>query len=450
MASRSADMRLVLSGVVLLMAFASSAAHAETPPEDAAQAFAREDLDDSLVTVSERTIELKETILFFFGEARIKPESSPVLNKLADTLKARPGIRKVLIAGHTDSVGTDDFNLTLSVLRAEAVRNYLVEHGVEPGRLESDGYGETRPRVKNDSEEQRQINRRVEFLLVERESAAARAGAKPAGLDVVSLRGQVMEVRGENEGIALAPRQRLRSGVALSTGPDARVVLRAPDLGLVIIGPNTRLKLSRVELGGAGGTRDLSIKLVHGEVEIRDRPGGRAVVFTPWASATGRGAHFRAATGRDGSLVVAAGRGELEVSAAGNLAKLRPGMATVLPEGGMPLPASPRLPAPVPLTARHEGEASDRLAWTPVQGATGYLVSLSRDAEGVDVLFVLPAAVPAFLATDLPEVPGGFWWRVRAQDGLHVPGLLSPAHQWIAPPRADGDAGETRAAALTQ
>ena len=424
---------------------------AQTAPTDApaSQPFAREDLDDSLVTVSERTIELKETILFFLGEARIKPESFPVINKLADTLKARPGILKVLIAGHTDSVGADDFNLTLSMLRAEAVRTYLVEHGVEPRRLEADGYGESRPRVKNQTEEERQINRRVEFLMVERD-AATRAGSKPAGLDVVALHGDAWEVRGENDGIPLVARQRLRGGVALATGPGARVVLRAPDLGLVVIGPNTRLKLSRVELGGSGGTRDVSIKLLHGDVEIRDRVGGRAVVFTPWASATGRGAHFRAVTGPDGSLIVTAGRGELEISAAGNLSALPAGMATVLPQGGMPLPPSPRLPAPTATTARHDAEAADRLAWSAVQGATGYVVTLSRDAEALDVLAVLPTSTAAVLASDLPDPSLGFWWQVQALDALNILGRPSKAHHWVAPPRADRSRGETRAAALTQ
>lgn len=442
MAYRSADIALWV--LVLLLAVPAVAEE-----DQAGKAFAREDLDDSLVTVSERTIELKETILFFFGEARIKPESFPVLNKLADTLKARPGIQKVLIAGHTDNVGTDDFNLTLSMLRAEAVRTYLVEHGVEPGRLESDGYGESRPRVENDSEEKRQINRRVEFLLVEQEQRMA-GGTRPAGLDIVSLRGEAWEIRGENDGVKLAPRQRLRSGVAVLTGADARVVLRAPDLGVLIIGPHTRLKISRVELGGVDGTRDMSIKLVHGDIEVRDREGGRAVVFTPWASATGRAAQFRARTGSDGSLLVTASRGELEVSAAGNLSRLSPGMATVLPQGGMALPASPRLPAPSARTARHENEASDRLAWTEVQGATGYVVTLSRDAEAVQVIAVMPVTTTAISATDLPDQADGFWWQVHALDALDIPGRASKAHHWVAPPRAESPPSETRAASLAQ
>lgn len=70
------------------------------------------------------------------------------------------------MGGHTDSDGPDDYNLDLSARRAGAVVNYLIEKGVTPERLEWTGYGETRPIYPNDTEDQKEANRRVEFRIL--------------------------------------------------------------------------------------------------------------------------------------------------------------------------------------------------------------------------------------------------------------------------------------------
>ncbi len=103
-------------------------------------------------------------ILFATGQDRIRPESTPTLTEIAEVLRANPQLR-LLIEGHTDNVGADAVNLTLSERRAAAVKTYLVtEAGIAPERLETKGYGEDRPVAPNDTPEGRQQNRRVELV----------------------------------------------------------------------------------------------------------------------------------------------------------------------------------------------------------------------------------------------------------------------------------------------
>ena len=73
---------------------------------------------------------------------------------------------KIEISGHTDSKGTDSYNLTLSQNRAQSVVDYLAAHGIDKGRLKAAGYGETKPIDTNDTDEGRQNNRRTEFEIL--------------------------------------------------------------------------------------------------------------------------------------------------------------------------------------------------------------------------------------------------------------------------------------------
>ncbi|MGE4407814.1 OmpA family protein [Pseudomonas sp.] len=101
-------------------------------------------------------------VKFDFDKSRVREESYSDIRNLADFMQQYPQTTTV-VEGHTDSVGTDQYNQRLSERRAEAVRNVLVnEYGVEGGRVNSVGYGESRPVADNSTEEGRQINRRVE------------------------------------------------------------------------------------------------------------------------------------------------------------------------------------------------------------------------------------------------------------------------------------------------
>lgn len=124
------------------------------------------DLYKSIV-IKEDKIELKQKIHFAFNKATILPDSFGLLEEVASALKDHPKI-KVRIEGHTDSKGSDTYNLKLSDARAKSVRDFLIQRGVSPDRMIAIGYGESRPIADNETEEGRQMNRRVEFFIIER------------------------------------------------------------------------------------------------------------------------------------------------------------------------------------------------------------------------------------------------------------------------------------------
>jgi len=121
------------------------------------------------VTITKQQIVIREQIHFETDSAVIKGDSTGILTELADAFARNPGIKKVEIQGHTDNTGTAEHNMDLSQRRANAVRDWLVAHGVEPGRLEAKGYGQTRPVAPNVTERNRARNRRVQFQILERQ-----------------------------------------------------------------------------------------------------------------------------------------------------------------------------------------------------------------------------------------------------------------------------------------
>lgn len=105
--------------------------------------------------------ELKN-VFFETGKYDLKPESKAELNKMSEWLKANPTI-KIELSGHTDNVGDKKSNLLLSSNRAKAVYDYLVASGIDAARMTYKGYGDTKPKVANDTPEHRQMNRRTEW-----------------------------------------------------------------------------------------------------------------------------------------------------------------------------------------------------------------------------------------------------------------------------------------------
>lgn len=101
---------------------------------------------------------------FDVNRSDIKAEFKPTLNKVAEVLRsdARQTIR---VVGHTDSVGSDDYNQTLSERRAKAVGDYLIARGVAASQITTEGRGEREPRASNSTAEGRTQNRRVEIYL---------------------------------------------------------------------------------------------------------------------------------------------------------------------------------------------------------------------------------------------------------------------------------------------
>ena len=107
-------------------------------------------------------------INFDFDSAEIRPESYPLLDEFGKALKFGLAGGVFMVAGHTDSQGSESYNQDLSERRANSVANYLmVRHGIKSNRLIMKGYGETKPIASNDSEKGQSVNRRVEFIRVE-------------------------------------------------------------------------------------------------------------------------------------------------------------------------------------------------------------------------------------------------------------------------------------------
>jgi outer membrane protein OmpA-like peptidoglycan-associated protein len=121
----------------------------------------------TLVVVTKTKIELKQTVFFDTNRATIKPVSFALLDDVARAMADNPTIN-VEIQGHTDSVGDDHFNLKLSQKRAESVRVYLANKGIDKNRMVPIGYGENVPIADNRTSEGRSQNRRVEFVITSR------------------------------------------------------------------------------------------------------------------------------------------------------------------------------------------------------------------------------------------------------------------------------------------
>jgi OOP family OmpA-OmpF porin len=118
-----------------------------------------------IITGEDRKIvdEAVRNLEFDFGKATIRERSFVYLNRVADLMNQK-GIQ-LKLAGHTDNVGSDAANMTLSRNRADAVKNYMINKGVNSAKIESEGFGESKPIESNKTATGRQKNRRVEFTI---------------------------------------------------------------------------------------------------------------------------------------------------------------------------------------------------------------------------------------------------------------------------------------------
>ncbi|WP_258102886.1 OmpA family protein [Marinoscillum sp. MHG1-6] len=122
---------------------------------------------DLMLTPIEKEAKIVINNIFFdFDKAVLKTSSYPELNRILEYLKSGD-IAKIQISGHTDSVGDDAYNQGLSERRARAVFNYFRQNGVAFASMKVVGYGETEPIAPNDTDENKQLNRRVEFKILE-------------------------------------------------------------------------------------------------------------------------------------------------------------------------------------------------------------------------------------------------------------------------------------------
>jgi OmpA-OmpF porin, OOP family len=123
------------------------------------------DSGDPRVIYEDGQFKILDTVQFEHGSANIKQESHSLLNQVALTIKANPQVKRVRVEGHTDDTGPHDVNVRLSKQRAESVRQYLANKGVNANRLSAEGYGPDKPLVEGTSDAARSKNRRVQFIV---------------------------------------------------------------------------------------------------------------------------------------------------------------------------------------------------------------------------------------------------------------------------------------------
>lgn len=107
-------------------------------------------------------------VFFDFDKWDLRPESFLELNRVVKLLKENPAI-VIEMSAHTDWRGSDEYNFRLSDDRARSCMNYILAHGIDPSRITSKGYGESVPVATNETDEGRQLNRRVEFKILKNE-----------------------------------------------------------------------------------------------------------------------------------------------------------------------------------------------------------------------------------------------------------------------------------------
>lgn len=122
-------------------------------------------IDIFLDPIKKGTKSVLKNIFFDTNDYTLRSKSKTELRRILEFLNQNPAV-KIEIGGHTDDVGSDSYNLELSLNRAMSVYNYLLENGVQKKQLQYKGYGESTPIEPNNSDENRQINRRIEFKIL--------------------------------------------------------------------------------------------------------------------------------------------------------------------------------------------------------------------------------------------------------------------------------------------
>jgi outer membrane protein OmpA-like peptidoglycan-associated protein len=172
----TAELSVIADGYLVLVTSADVKPRQESPVDLMLRPKPRQ----SKVTVTAKELTIKEQIQFALDSAVILPDSFGMLSEIADALVRHPELRRVEVQGHTDNAGTPEHNQLLSEQRAEAVRAWLVQHGVATDRLVAKGYGQDRPLMPNVTAYARAQNRRVQFIILDKDTAPPAAPAAPA------------------------------------------------------------------------------------------------------------------------------------------------------------------------------------------------------------------------------------------------------------------------------
>ena len=165
--ARPVRCRLVLTSL-LALTFAvacSSTPDPEPPPDPGTGEFSGGSaITGSEVPEPERVREL-ESVYFDFDRSDIRADARPILRANSQMIKTHSEWRTVTLEGHTDERGSEEYNLALGERRATAAKRYLVDLGVDPGRITTISFGEAAPAVQGHDESAWRWNRRVEFRI---------------------------------------------------------------------------------------------------------------------------------------------------------------------------------------------------------------------------------------------------------------------------------------------
>ncbi len=168
----SANMAGFVKGLFLAKPAPKPAPKAAPMPMDSDKDGVADNMDQCPGTPMGATVDARgcwtyaAKVAFDINSDKIKPEAFPMLNNGASILKKNPEM-KVEIDGHTDSMGSAEYNMKLSERRAEAVKKYFVDQGIDPNRLTTKGFGLTKPAASNKTRAGRAQNRRVELTPVQ-------------------------------------------------------------------------------------------------------------------------------------------------------------------------------------------------------------------------------------------------------------------------------------------
>jgi outer membrane protein OmpA-like peptidoglycan-associated protein len=120
------------------------------------------------VVLTDTEIIILQQVQFDFAKATIRPVSNGLLDEVASVLRDHPELLRLEVQGHTDNKGQHGYNMKLSQARADAVMAALMARGIAPERMVARGYGPDKPLRDNNTEVNRQINRRVQFVILEK------------------------------------------------------------------------------------------------------------------------------------------------------------------------------------------------------------------------------------------------------------------------------------------
>ncbi|MFZ0257434.1 MAG: OmpA family protein [Gammaproteobacteria bacterium] len=138
---------------------------AQQQAEERVQELEQELADLRTKRTSRGIVVTLDSVLFEFNKATLKPGAQREISRLASVLTDHPD-RNLIVEGHTDSVGSDNYNQRLSQQRAQSVKDALIRQGVNPNRITATGYGEAYPVASNNTAAGRQQNRRVEVIVL--------------------------------------------------------------------------------------------------------------------------------------------------------------------------------------------------------------------------------------------------------------------------------------------